>query len=228
MGIILALAAVPGLAAVRRTRGGSLAPAMLVPAVAFFVLAYPGPAGIEEGMGFEDIGMRFTLSALLFALGAVRLTPRPAVQWPLALTVAVLGGLVLTDTWRVHHAYQAEMRAVSGLLARVPRHARLLPLLDIEEPTRGEYLLHRAGNWATVERDAYSPHVFARTGQQPLRHRYFGDYRPVERPLGADEWAFYDLILLQARDALPDWTARAVLVARAGQFRLYRAGRTLP
>jgi hypothetical protein len=212
-----------------QARAGTVYPGLLWPALGLLGLAYLGPAGVEEEFGFEDIGQRFTLVGLLLALGSVRLQGGRLQRVAIAAVLAA-GALIKTmDLLIVGRRHDAAARQVSALLLQLPRHSRVLPLFDMEAPDRLDLLLHRFGNYAVVERHAYGPHVFARTGQQPLRHRVWGDYRPVARlEVSPAEWQFYDHLLVQSDRAVPrvaSLAERAELVGRAGDFRLYRVRR---
>ena len=195
-------------------------------ALGLFALATVGPAGIEDEMGFEDIGVRFTLMALLFGLPAIKLDRRVAI--PCLLVVLGLSTAKLWDTWRVHSAFQPGAARVSALLAEAPTEQRFLLLQSMAEPTDFENLYHRYGNWAVVERHGYSSHVFARTGQQPLEHTRRDEYRPVSPVVTSAEWAEYDYVLVQSREADPavaglkDHTEH---VRSVDQFHLYRVVR---
>jgi hypothetical protein len=194
------------------------------------VLAYLGPAGVRDALSYEDIGQRFDLAALLLLFGSLK--PTESTRWRAGLAALVLafGLFKLHDAWRIHREHDRRAAAVSDqLLAQVPRHSRVCPLFAMESPTRIDHLDHRHGNYAVIERASYSPHVFARVGQQPLRHLAWGDYRPVARlELSDEEWAYYDFLLVQsdrAEPAVPGLAERTELLARAGDFRLYRVRR---
>lgn len=208
-----------------------LNPVFLWPALGCLLLAYPGPMGVEEPYGFEDIGERFTLLALLFSLGSIRLSPLPRVRYAVLAVLVGFGGVKAWDTWRVHRDYQAPVAELDDLLAQIPEHQRVLPLLDEDDWSEFELLYHRYGNWAVIDRAAYGPHVFARTGQQPLVHLQRSEHRRVaDREVTAAEWDFYDYVLVQSRRETPSivgLTEHTERVAEAGLFRLYRV-RTPP
>lgn len=201
-------------------------PVFLWPALACLALAWVGPAGVQEAYGFEDIGERFTLLTLLLGVGAVRLSPAPAVRASLLVVLLGFGGLVGWDAWRVHQDYQPRAEQLDALLAQLPEECRLLPLQDEGEWDAVDTLYHRYANWAVIDRRCYGPHVFARTGQQPLRHLTRSDHRRVEeRTITAEEWALYDHVLVQTTreaPAIEGLAEHAEPIGEAGGFRLYR------
>ena len=201
-----------------------------LPAAALAGLALFGPAGIDEQYSFEDIAQRFTIAALLFSLGAVRFTGTPRRRLVIVLAIAAFGGFRLVDAWRVHAAYQDSAdRVAAEVLAKIPEQSRVLPLMSVEEPDARVWRMHRFANYVVSHRHGYSPHVFARTGQQALRHVRWGDYRRVEDlDVTDEEWAYYDYVLVQTdapEPRVPGLEARCDLVAEAEDFQLYRVRR---
>lgn len=239
LGFVLALFLVllgPRLPALRRapraTLGQALHWPLLAPALLLLAVAFLGPVGLLRADGQlkeGEIAMRLLLCGWLLLLGGIRL-PRAGWVRPTLLGLTLLfGGFKLQDAYRLHHTGEQKIRAVSeSLLARVPIHSRLLPLMDFgpDEAVAGDFLYHRLGNYVVVERQGYSPHVFAVLGQHPLRHRLFGDYRAVSQlTVSPQEWGFYDFVLVQTRHPepqIPGLREHADFVAATGDFRLYR------
>ncbi len=205
------------------------APERLLPAAALALMAWLGPAGLEEPMGYEDIGERFTLGAFLVGLGAFRLPMEGRTRGALLAAVLLFAGWRVHGVWQVHADYQPRAERIAGLLEAVPEESRLLPLLDVEVEDRQTWLYHRFGNWALPLRRAYSPHLFARTGQQPLKHRHRAEYRPVAQlELSEEEWASFDHLLIQsdrAEPRVPGLGERAERVGEAEGFSLWRVRR---
>lgn len=207
-------------------------PPLLVPGVLLLLGAYLGPQALLNADGTVkegEIAMRLSLCGFVLLLGGVRLAPQ---RWVRPALLGVLLGLCafkLQDTVRLHRSQGQKTQAVaSQLLAQVPPHSRLLPLMDFPEgeATAIDYLSHRLGNYVVVLRDGYSPHVFAALGQQPLRHLRYGDHRGVDNlQVTADEWAYFDYVLIQTRRAqpqVPGLTDHAQKVGQTGDFQLYR------
>ena len=222
---VAALVALCGLALARGGRR-ALTPELALPAVAFAALAWLGPAGIEDPMGFEDIGERFALIAFLLALGAVRLPPSPRLRAAALVVVAGLCAWRIADAWAAHRDYQAPASRLATLLDEVPEEARLLPLYDVAHQTSQSWSLHRFGNWVVPLRRGYSPHVFARTGQQPLRHLERAEYRQVhDLAVTDEEWRSFGWILVQSdadEPRVPGLSSRADRVGGADGFSLWR------
>jgi hypothetical protein len=230
----LAIAGVVALALLASLRRGAATP-LLLPAAALALLVWLGPAGLEDPYGFEDIGERFALPAFLLGLGAVRLRPSLALRASLLAAVVLFAAFRLHDTGLVHARHHADASRLARLLDEVPPRSRLLPLFDVRDEAPEDWLVHRFGNWVVPLRGGYSPHVFARTGQQPLRHVERGDYRPVhDLRVTETEWATFDHVLVQS-DApaprVPGLSSRASLVAvapmteRPAVFTLWRVSR---
>jgi hypothetical protein len=101
---------------------------------------------------------------------------------------------------RLHRSVDAKLQRIEQtLLAKIPAHSRVLPLLDLPEAQWRDYLIHRLGNYVVL-RDSYSPHIFAVRGQHPLRHLPWGDQREVANLQVTDEeWRYYDYVLLYQR-----------------------------
>lgn len=199
---------------------------MMLPALALLLLAYPGPAGVTDEYGLEDIGQRFTLCAVLFGLGAIRLTTTRGYRVALAVVIVAFGALKLGGTWHVLSDHDGQAREFeSTILGGIPDGAHVLPLLTYE-PDDVEHLMHRYGNFVVTHRGGYSPHVFARSGQQPLRHRSREEYRSLtDLKITDDEWESFDWILVQTdadRPNIEGLRERAVRTARGAGFSLYR------
>lgn len=225
----LAAALCLGLLAVWALKAGrSLHPAFALSAVGCFVLAWLGPAGVQEPYGFEDIGQRFAIGAVVFGLAAVRWPADDRRLQTAALVVVVAwAAWKVPVTWQAHAEHQARVQTLrDDIVAHVPRRAMVLPLFDVETPVEGTFAVHRLVNHVVFEREAYSPHVFARTGQQPLRHVIMGDYRRVDDlEIDSRAWRRYDHVLVQTdatgEPRIPEMVGHTREIARSGAFRLY-------
>lgn len=210
---------------------------LLIPALGLLAVAILGPFAIlnpDGTMKEGEISTRFSLLGVLLGLCALRWRWTPQVRALFLAAVVAFGSLKTVESWRIHRAYDAEVRALDRtLLSLVPPHSRLLPLLGIPQPDRGDFVRHRLGSYVVPLREGYSPHVFATLGQHPLRHTRTGDWREVDvLELGADDWAYYDYVLVQTdrpedqlAQAVPGLTEHAVLLGTQPPFRLYRVGR---
>ncbi len=204
---------------------------LVAPGIALCALAYFGPSGIREPTGFEDIGQRFTLWGLLLILAGLAVPERPRERAVMALVLVSFGAASIAATWRDHAVYQAPAGRIAAML---PDGARLLPLQDLPTPPAPHTLqerLHRFGNHVVTLRNGYGPHVFARAGQQPMRHTRWPDYRRVRNlHVTSEEWAFYDHVLLQtdadpAAPRVPGLKTRAEHVKSTDGFQLWRIRR---
>ena len=116
------------------------------------------------------------------------------------LLLLLFAGVQLHGALRLHRSVDAKLQRIEQtLLAKIPAHSRVLPLLDLPEAQWRDYLIHRLGNYVVL-RDSYSPHIFAVRGQHPLRHLPWGDQREVANLQVTDEeWRYYDYVLLYQR-----------------------------
>ena len=201
---------------------------LLVPGLALCVLACLGPLGVQEPTGFEDIAQRFTLWGLLLTLGGLAVSEQRWRQAALLVAVGVYGAVVVPLDFQRHRAFQAPAQTLAALL---PAGSKLLPLQAraIPEHATLDEAAHRFGNHVVTLRHGYSPHLFARAGQQPLNHRLWPDYRRLRALEVSDaEWAFYDHVLVQS-DAdpppVPGLVERADRVGAAHGFTLWRVRR---
>lgn len=197
--------------------------------VGFWLLAWAGPAGLETPFGLEDIGRRFSPWGVLLLAAGLGPPRRAALRRLSWAAVGLFAVVRVGDAWRAHWRHRPVVAAIGGLVAQVPAGARVLPLLRLPTPTAADFRVHRSVNRVVYERQAYSPHVFARSGQQPLRHVRGGDHRRVDDlQISAADWAFYDFALVQVAPHTPPWApllAHGTQVAEAGGFRLYRLDR---
>lgn len=212
-------------------RGRQIRLDLVAPGLALCALAYVGPAGIQEPTGFEDIGQRFTLWGLLFTLGGLAVPSRARERAALLVVLMAFGAASTFEAWRDHARYQPPAERLAAL---IPPGARLLPLQDLPASPAAHSLaerLHRFGNHVVTLRGGYGPHVFARAGQQPMRHTRWPDYRRVrDLHVTSDEWAFYDHVLLQtdtdpAAPGVPGLKAHAEHVGSTDGFQLWRIKR---
>jgi hypothetical protein len=203
---------------------------LVLPALGLTLVACLGPAAIlnEDGTLKEgEIAGRFALLAVLIGLACLRWQFTPRVRAILLVAVAGFGALKIVECFRIHRAFDQEVKQLdASLLRQIPQHSRVLPLLDMAAPTRIDFTRHRLGSYVVPLRDGYSPHVFATLGQHPLRHAATGDWRGVEElRLSEREQQYYDYVLLQTDK--PEAQAPAELrghpvVGTSGPFRLYR------
>jgi len=215
--LVLFVAALPG----RRP----LCWPLLAPGLALCALAYAGPSGIQEPTGFEDIGQRFTLWGLLLTLGGLGAPSAPRRRAALLAVFLLYGAASIVGAWREHAAYQGPAERLAAML---PQGSKLLPLQAGPPPppaSRAERL-HRFGNHVVTLRRGYGPHLFARAGQQPMRHLRWPDYRRVrDLRITTDEWAFYDHVLVQTETEdprVPGLEARAERIASTDGFQLWQ------
>ena len=175
----------------------------------------------------------------MFALAAVKLPP--SIYWRAAFVtaVALFGTVKVSDAWLVHSRHdQIAVELSRGLLAEIPEHSRVLPIFDLDQRTvdtteaerpntasQMDYIVHHFANYVVVERDSYNPHVFARTGQQPLRSIDWDEYRTFpRRDVSDEEWAYYDFLIVQTRfdsPRVPGLAEHGRLIGAAAGFRLY-------
>lgn len=179
---------------------------LLVPGLTLILAAYLGPVSILAADGTQkegEIAIRFVLGGFLLTMLSLRMPKLIALRSPRALLVGMLllfAGLQLSGALRLHRSVDAKLQRIEQtLLAKVPAHSRVLPLLDLPEAQWRDYLIHRLGNYVVL-RDSYSPHIFAVRGQHPLRHLPWGDQREVANLHVTDEeWRYYDYVLLYQR-----------------------------
>ena len=196
-------------------RSGFDLPLMIV-GLAFTALVWLGPVALEEpGRHLEeDISPRFALAAFVFLAASVRLPRQRGTGALFAIAIVVFGGGLLRDAWDLHRSQTA---AFAGILDS--RDA---------DPRRTTYFRLYAANWLVARKRCYVASMFARPGQQALRHRELpgGEHRPVWRAdVSADEWASFDWILVQTAREEPRIEGLAehgTLEAAAGGFRLYQ------
>ena len=148
------------------------------------------------------------------------------------LAVVMLFAIVqLHSAHRLHRSIDARLLQIdAALLAKIPPHSRVLPLLDISHGEWRDFLVHRIGNYVVL-RDSYSPHVFAVRGQHPLRHHPWGDQREVTNlQVTQEEWSFYDYVLLQTDKPQLAQTLTTHLEPVASQdvFQLFRVVQPTP
>lgn len=201
-------------------------PTALFPAGVLLALSALGPGGIVASSGVREgeVAERFILPGFLLLLASIRRPPSPR---PAALVlVSVFAVLKLVDARALHERLDDDVKEISAsLLAKVPPQQRLLCIRDVGQADPIRDLYHRVGLYGVVERGAYSPHVFAVPGQQPLRHRR-APHRPrlSDRDVSPEEWAFYDYLLVQTDRLHPEIAGLETHgreLARWQNFRLY-------
>ena len=204
--------------------------------IAFAALYLFGPVGLVEegGRREEDISPRYVLVAFLFLLLGTKLEIGRRGRQLFLLLILVMAGFKLADTRALHRRVGRTYETiVADVLSKIPEGSRLLPLNDYRPPgaRRDVYFYLYAGNYVVVDRHGYSPTVFARAGQQPLRHAFGGEHRSIfDHTITPDEWNFYDYVLVQTNREQPAFEGlaeNALEIAAAGGFRLYRIARPL-
>jgi len=208
-----------------------LNPALLVPGLTLLFAAYLGPVAIFAPDGTQkegEIAIRFVLGGFLLLAMSLRwpkLTQLRSPRGTLLLVMTLFSVVQLVSIHQLHRSIDAKLTRIDRtLLAQIPTHSRLLPLLDLPTAEWTDYLIHRVGNYAVL-RDSYSPHIFAVRGQHPLRHLPWGDQREVANlKVTDDEWRFYDYVLLQHGDRPlpPALAAHLDPIAREDDFLLLR------
>ena len=150
-------------------------------------------AGYGELLSAEVSRVKSAWQRRVLLLVTVSVMPRE-----LVVVVMLFAIVQLHSAHRLHRSIDARLRQIdSSLLAKIPPHSRVLPLLDISHGEWRDFLVHRIGNYVVL-RDSYSPHVFVVRGQHPLRHHPWGDQREVTNlQVTPQEWHFYDYVLLQ-------------------------------
>jgi len=208
----------------------------LLVGLAFAALYLYGPVGIVEegGRREEDISPRYVLVAFLFLLLGTKLKIGPRRRQLLLLLVLLMATYKLSDARAIHRrvgrTYQTIHREI---ISKIPEGSRVLPVNKYRPPNsrRNAYFYLYAGNYVVVDRHGYSPSVFARAGQQALRHRFGGEHRSIfNDTLTPEEWDFYDYVLVQTNEEHPPIEGldhRAEEIAAAEGFRLYRIERPL-
>ena len=203
---------------------------------AFAMLYLYGPVGIVEAGGRreEDISPRYVLVAFMFLLLGTKLAIGRRRRQLFLLLILMMGAFKLFDARAIHRRVGRTYQAIeANVLSKIPEGSRVLPLNDYRPPhsRRNIYFFLYAGNYVVVDRHGYSPTVFARAGQQALRHVFRGEHRSVfDRQVTPDEWNFYDYVLIQTNRERPEVEGLAEntkeIAADAG-FRLYRIERSL-
>ena len=202
----------------------------LVIGVAFALLSYLGPQRIDlpDGSSNEYIAPRFTMSAFLFLLAAVRFPASGGPRWVLTAGIAAFAILRLTDAATLHREHESKLAEFRReVLPRIDEESRVLPvnLGKDRDPRRTTYFTLYSGNFAVLERRAYVATIYAAPGQQPLRHRHRdGAHRNVfDREITPDELAFYDYVLAQSPTgkSLPPPGVDSEPIARGADLALY-------
>ncbi len=206
-------------------------PAFFFAGLAFAALLYLGPVGLLEAGGRmeEDISPRFAWIAFTLFLLSLRMELGVRRRQLLLVMFLAFGALKLADARSIHRrvgaAYETFTREV---LAKIPEGSRVLAVNDRRDAgaRRWTYFFLYAGNYAVVDRRAYVPTIFARAGQQALRHTVRGEHRGIfDRTITGDEWDYYDFVLVQTESESPKiegLAERTSETAAAAGFRLYR------
>ncbi len=206
----------------------------LLTGLAFAALVYFGPTGLleEGGRNEEDICQRFGFAAFAFLLLGIRLELSTWGRRARLVLVVAMACLKLADARSLHARVGAAHEEIAhAIFSHIPEESRVLPINDVREANarRWTYFFLYEGNYAVVDRRAYVPTLFARAGQQPLRHVFFGEHRYIfDRKIEASDWDFYDFILVQTKSDRPSIEGlheRAEEIAAASGFRLYRIAR---
>jgi hypothetical protein len=240
----LLLAFVATLVTTRKTPvavGGLRALSAPFTALALFLGYVLGPTYIswpEPAWGFE------TRVGIALALMLPLITTTSAVGWRrfrqytpwVAFTIWHLAALV-----GPFRAYDAATRPLSLLVASVPNHSTILPVVG-SEWMKGEgrysfggftgFVFRHVGNWVAVETQSYQPWSFCDTGYHPIRCvGRLGtprDRQPAS--LTPDVMRSYDFLLVQDNAPHVQRQLRALpieLVRSVGQWSLWRPLRKL-
>lgn len=205
-------------------------PALLFPGLAVLLAAYLGPVSILAADGTQkegEIAIRFVLGGFLLKALSLRLPKASAWKSPqgaLVVVTLLVAGAQLHNAHKLHASVDEKLARVdAALLAKIPPHSRVLPLLDLPESKWRDFLVHRVGNYVVL-RDSYSPHVFAVRGQHALRHLPWGDQREVANLKVTDEeWRFYDYVLIQTVGTpKAELSAHLVPIATQDDFQLWQ------
>lgn len=208
----------------------------LLVGLAFAALYLYGPVGIVEAGGRreEDISPRYVFAAFIFLLLGTKLVIGRRRRQLLLLLIFLMAVYKLWDARAIHRRVGRTYETIaSEILDKIPEGSRVLPLNDYRPPhsRKHAYFYLYAGNYVVVDRHGYSPTVFARAGQQALRHTFGGEHRSIfNHTVTADEWNFYDYVLVQTNREHPEIDGlfqNAHEIAAAGGFRLYRILRPL-
>ncbi|HET9885891.1 MAG TPA: hypothetical protein VFR10_00150, partial [bacterium] len=215
-------------------------PAFLLVGVAFALLYLYGPVGIveEHGRREEDISPRYVFVAFIFLLLGTKLVIGRRRRQLFLLLVLLMAAFKLSDARGIHRRVGRVYQEIeTNILSKIPEGSRVLPLNDYRPPfsRKHVYFFLYAGNYVVVDRHGYSPNVFARAGQQPLRHVFGGEHRSIyNRTITTDEWNFYDYVLVQTNREHPPIDGLGVHakeiahtkeVSPGSGFRLYRIER---
>lgn len=208
-------------------------PELLFTGLVVLLAAYLGPVSILGPDGSQkegEIAIRFVLGGFLLVLLSLRwpLVPDRLPRALLAVTLTMFALVQLRSIYTLHRDTDATLRTIDGqILAQIPPHKNVLPLIDLTDGQWRDYLIHRVVNYVVL-RDSYSPHVFAVKGQHALRHLPWGDQRDVRNfDISQDEWRYYDYVLLQTDKPTlpPSLQGHVQLIAQAAPFALYRVER---
>lgn len=223
----------PGLSPIARVLAGVRLP-FLIAGLAFAALYYFGPVGLleEGGRAEEDISPRFGWIAFLFLLLAPKLRLGPRRRGLLLVATLAFAAFKLADARALHRRVGAEYETfTTQILGKIPEGSRVLPVNDNHTANSRSwtYFFLYAGNYVAIDRHGYVPTVFARAGQQFLRHATRGEHRAIfDRKIETQEWDWYDYVLVQTnaeRPKIDGLAERAREIAAAAGFRLYRIER---
>lgn len=135
--------------------------------LAFAVLGFMAPEWALGGWGV-DLRLPAAFGALMFAAMELRLPPRwTQVSAALLVTAAAANAAILATSWRGYdRQYQEFRQAIRDL----PRQSKLVTILDgdaLDDESDPPYW-HMA-EFAIVDRDAFTPLMFATKGQHIVR-----------------------------------------------------------
>lgn len=210
--------------------GKLVEPGLFFPGLVVLLAAFLGPVSVltDDGQVKEsEIAIRFVLGG--FGLLAMSFKLPAAQSWNSGrgVLLALLCGFScfqLSSVYGLHLRVGQQAEQIDqALLAEIPPHSRVLPLMHMPSAVFEDFLLHRFGNYVVL-RQSYSPHVFAALGQQPLRHILSGDHRAVSNlSITNREWNDYDYVLLQTNEKLPrSFAPRLEWMRTQGGFSLWR------
>ena len=205
-------------------------PALLFPGLTVLLAAYLGPVSILAADGSQkegEIAIRFVLGGFLLSVLSLKLPAGSGKNRPIVAVVAlttIFAVAQLACAHRLHTAVDDQLQRIDAtLLAKIPPHSRVLPLLNKPQAEWRDFLVHRIGNYVVL-RDSYSPHIFAVRGQHALRHLPWGDQREVSNlQVTEEEWRYYDYVLLQSLSPpSPQQLAHLTHVATQDDFQLWQ------
>lgn len=204
---------------------------LAISALGLFVLALLLPVGMadETGRMVDDLAQRFEAPAVLLALAAFGGVATRVGRLAITTLAIALALVILPPSWSAHREQAATVaRLRAEIWPHIPLHSRVVSIQAPDSFLGTTPTAHRRaylGCLLTPEREAYTPEVFARRGQQPLAYRLRDGHRyPTDSNVREEEWSFYDFVLVQTvldEPKIDGLDQHARLVARTDGFALY-------